>query len=198
MERPLLFLPAEKGDPPMRARALVASAFIVIALVAAQPAAAFEAEEQILGSELILTGRVLSIRPDRDELRGEPCDSAEIEVEQVWKGNPDGERIHVRTPGGALDDPGLSIEGSGRFQAGERVLVFLTRAGDVYRPWGLVFGKYTLAGTGDGARIAGSLVPPFVDEQNLASTSPSLEEIRREVRLVVARSGNDGLDVALR
>lgn len=180
----------------MQTRAFVAGIFFLSAVAVAPDARAFDAEAQVSESELIVTGRVISVLPERDETTGETWNRAEIDIHEIWKGFPTEEEVAVRTPAGALANPGLALEGSARFQRGENVLLFLTRVGDSYRPWRTVFGKYPIRGSGADARLVGNL--PLVAADLGDPTSVALEELRRGVDVIVARETKpDRLDLAL-
>ena len=177
-------------------RTLLAAAVTLV--IANHPAVAFEAEEQVVGSDLIVTGRVLSVAPATDAL-GRPSEAeAEVEVNEVWKGSPETARVRVRMPGGALDNPGLSIEGSARLASAEEVLLFLTRSGDSYRPWRTVFGKYPIRGSGADARVTAGILPLLDDPDGLDPDFLALDEVRHEVKLIVAsHPENESVDVAM-
>ncbi|MGH7820941.1 MAG: hypothetical protein ACREQ9_14340 [Candidatus Binatia bacterium] len=181
----------------MKVGAFLGGIVFLTSFGAAPAANAFEAEAQVHESDLIITGRVLSVTAERDEVTGEPFLRADVDIHDVWKGFPDAEEIAVRTPAGALANPGLALEGSARFQTGESVLLFLTRVGDDYRPWKTLFGKYAIRGAGDEARLVGNLPPVAADPADPMSIA--LDELRREIDVIVAREvGSGRLDVALR
>jgi hypothetical protein len=151
-------------------------------------------------SDLVVTGRVVAVREAPDALGRMEWLEAEVRVEEVWKGSVSGASVRVLSPAGGLAAPGLALEGSARFLPGERVLLFLIRQGERYRPWRTVFGKYPIQGQGSEASVAGTitgLADP--DDFEAGQSSLALDEVRATIRNTVATAdGGSGLDLAWR
>jgi hypothetical protein len=167
----------------------MAGAMAVVALLAIHASAtqfdAFDRSAQVRGSDVILTGRILSVRcqwsPDHSAIFSD----AELSVDEVWKGLPAGDRVVVRTFGGRVGDVALEVEGAARFDSGERVVVFLRRSGLVYSPFGMRFGKYQIVGMGAASMAIGAPPPTTKGEQTFAAASVPLARFRTEVARLV-------------
>lgn len=89
-----------------------------------------------------------------------------VEVRDAWKGGARG-RITVVQPGGERDGIGQRVSGVAELSSGERVVLFLERAGSVHRVVGLAQGVYRVQ-PGDG--VAGSrAVPASLDGLELVA-----------------------------
>lgn len=167
----------------MKAKACMA--ILVASLAASSSFAtefrAFTRAAQVAGSDLVLVGRVESVRSAWGVDRSAIYTDAEIAIEEVWKGMPAGDRITVRTLGGTVDGIRLEVEGAARFVAGEEVLVLLDETGGVYTPRGMRFGKYGIVGAGDRRLAIGSPPPTVNGAQSSRETSVSLNDLRAEV-----------------
>lgn len=89
-----------------------------------------------------------------------------VEVREAWKGGATG-RLTVVQPGGELDGIGQRVSGVASLSSGERVVLFLERAGAQHHVVGLAQGVYRVLPS-DGA--AGSrAVPASLDGLELVS-----------------------------
>ena len=167
----------------------MAGAAAVVALLAIHASAtqfdAFDRSAQVRGSDVILTGRILSVRcqwsPDHSAIFSD----AELSVDEVWKGLPAGDRVVVRTFGGRVGEVALEVEGAARFDGGERVVVFLRRSGLLYAPFGMRFGKYQIVGMGSASMAIGAPPPTTKGEQTFVAASVPLARLRTEVARLV-------------
>lgn len=137
-----------------------ASAAVLIALclrpaapdsVAAGTVVRMDIEELTRGAELVFEGRVLFVRSFRDA-RGLVRTECTVSVETSFAGGPQSTRT-FELPGGTLaDGSGLVIPGLPHLEAGEDVLLFLTREGTtgLRVPVGLAQGKLRLVRDGAG------------------------------------------------
>jgi len=141
----------------------------------------FDRTAQVRGSDVIVTGRILSVRCEWSADHSAILSDAELSVDEVWKGLPVGDRVMVRTFGGRVGNVALEVEGAAQFDSGERVVLFLRRAGGVYAPFGMRFGKYQIVGAGSGSMAVGALPPTTKGEQKFAAVSVPLTRLRSEV-----------------
>lgn len=157
----------------------------VLALLAADASATqfdpFDREAQVLGSDVILTGRILSVRSEWSADHSAILSDAELSIEEVWKGEPSADRIHVRTFGGRVGDVALEVEGAARFDRGEHVVLFLRRSGGVYAPFGMRFGKYQVVGAGNATMAIGAAPPTTKGQHEFTAVSLPLARLRAEV-----------------
>src|ERR1041384_5528393 len=179
----MLFTGGTSGAPS------VAGAVAIVALLAIHASAtqfdAFDRSAQVRGSDVILTGRILSVHCQWNPDHSAIFSDAELSVDEVWKGLPAGDRVVVRTFGGRVGDVALEVEGAARFDGGERVVVFLRRSGVVYAPFGMRFGKYQIVGTGTASVAIGAPPPTTKGEQKLVAASVPLARLRTEVARLV-------------
>ena len=89
------------------------------------------------------------------EERGHEIETVyDIRVERALKGAAKrNELIQVVSPGGALKDRGVIVEGAAHFAAGERVLLFLTRDGGRWHPTDMTLGKFRFRTSTTGERL---------------------------------------------
>jgi hypothetical protein len=142
---------------------------------------AFERSAQIVGSELILTGRVMTAASEWTPDRSAIYTDADIAVDSVWKGLPEADHVSVRTLGGRVGNVRLEVEGAASFIPGEQVLVFLHRSNDVWTPWGMRYGKYTVVGGGVNALAVGNTPPSSPESHSAPQITVSLNALRTEV-----------------
>lgn len=142
-------------EPLMRARApgSLSSALRAIFLGLVLAAAPISAEATVLAplsyeqmtdaADLVVRGKVASLRTETDS-RGGVWTVAELDVTRAYKGSV-GTRVTVRTPGGAVADRIMVVEGMPRFSETEDVVMFLSArsAGD-YLVIGGWQGKFTV------------------------------------------------------
>ena len=121
-------------------------AIALLLSVSTQPAAgimiSLSVEELTRTSDSIVIGRVLSLgkilSPDI------PVRYATIEVERYLKNDLGLATLEVSVLGGSLDNITVWVEDQPSFEAGERVLLFLSERGGVFYVNGLFQGKYRL------------------------------------------------------
>jgi len=147
---------------------------------------AFGREAQVRGSDLIALGRVVSVGSDWDERHSAIHTDAEIALDDVWKGEPDSDRIVVRSLGGHVGNVALEVDGSASFTVGERVVVFLRAKDGAYLPWGMRFGKYEVVDEGGSAFAVGPLPPTVSGAQRFNQVSVPLDELHAEVTSFVS------------
>ena len=152
----------------------------VVTTTAATEFDAFDRQLQVHGSDVIVVGRVVSVRSAWNGDHSAIVTSAAVAVDDAWKG-PCADRIEVRTFGGRVGNVALEVEGAAQFEAGERVVLFLRRIGDAYSPYGMRFGKFDVVGSGAAAAVVGALPPARRGEHQTATLSTSLAALRAEV-----------------
>lgn len=130
---------------------------LIAAAVCAAPAAGLvyvlpTDESMVRRSEVIVFGEVLRAAP-APEGRLPSTDFA-VAVEEVLKGTVQGGTIIVRQPGGVgPGDIGMKVLGLPMLAEGDRVLLFLERANDVFRPMELALGMFFEVRTGQTALL---------------------------------------------
>lgn len=170
----------------MRAYATILCVCVLLGAVAhATQFRAFDRAAQVAGSDAVLVGRVKALRSGWDEAGTGIYTDADVAVEEVWKGMPDSDHVIVRVLGGSVGGVALAVEGTARFAPGERVVLFLIRSGEVYRPWGMIYGKYEVRRSRGGDFVVGSLPPAVSGAQSFPFVSLALDELRLEVRGLV-------------
>ncbi|HJO03353.1 MAG TPA: hypothetical protein QGG47_05225 [Acidobacteriota bacterium] len=92
-------------------------------------------------AESIAAGTVVGVRTVRTATSIETV--ARVRVDRAFKGI-DSRTLSVRVPGGIHAGRRLVVEGSPEFREGERVLLFLYRDGDGWRPVGMFQGVWRL------------------------------------------------------
>ena len=162
------------------------AAVVLASSAAATEFRAFDRADQIRGSEVIVTGRILAVRSQWSADRSAIVTEADVAIDEVWKGTV-GDRLRVRTFGGRVGNVALEVEGAAQFTAGERVVLYLRHAGGVYEPFGMRFGKYRIDGSGPAAVAIGSSPPRTPGEQQFAAVSLPLARLRAEVAELVNR-----------
>ncbi|HVP62397.1 MAG TPA: hypothetical protein VMT11_17695 [Myxococcaceae bacterium] len=112
----------------------------------------------------------------------------QVDVRETWKGTATG-RITVVQPGGERDGLGQRVSGVAALVPGERVVLFLERAGDRHRVVGLAQGVYRVQPGEGGAEE--HAVPASLEGLDLVTpagrspalrTTVSLSELRSAVR----------------
>jgi len=159
----------------------LALALLLASAAQASQFRAFGRDAQVRGSDLIAIGRVVSVRSDWDERHSAIHTDAEIAIDEVWKGDPQGDRIVVRSLGGRVGNVALEVDGSAEFTIGEHVLVFLRAADGAYVPWGMRFGKYEIIDEGGASFAVGPLPPKVTGAQQFSQVSVPLDDLRAEV-----------------
>jgi hypothetical protein len=167
----------------MRVRLSSLAVLCMVAVAATTTATEFDAFDrqlQVDGSDVIIVGRIVSVRSAWSGDHSAILTTAAVAVDDAWKG-PCADRIEVRTFGGRVGNVALEVEGAARFEAGERVVLFLRRVGDAYSPFGMRFGKFDVVGSGAAAVVVGEVPPTRRGEHQTATLSTSLAAFRAEV-----------------
>jgi hypothetical protein len=103
-------------------------------------------------SDAAVIGSVVEILSGRDVTTGEIHTDIAIEVEDVLFGEVEGSPIVLRQAGGRVGDDEEWVYGAPSFALDERVLVFLSAAGDgSYRTTGMALGKFAVRSAADGS-----------------------------------------------
>lgn len=139
-------------------RAGVLAALTLLALAIAVPTEAsvlrgLTLRELRLGADVIVSGEVVAVRSVRTERSIDTV--VRVRVQQSYRGKV-GKSVLVRVPGGEHGGLHLVVPGSPRFQRGGRVLMFLSRDGEEYRPVGLFQGVWTIDPAAPDRAIAGN------------------------------------------
>ena len=129
------------------------------ALLCAAPAAfatvlvPAEFREIVAGSEVILYGRVVDVRPEWTSGRRRIDSVVTVDVGTYLKGGADG-RVTFRTPGGQIGRYRSVTVGAPEFRSGEEAILFLTtRAGAMPRVFGLNQGVFRVQADRTGRRM---------------------------------------------
>lgn len=152
-------------------------------------------EEVVDGSQLIVHGRVLDVRPQETAGRRTIESLITLSVAESLKGQP-GPTIVFRVPGGRIGRYGRVMMGAPVFVQGDEVVVFLRgRAPMVPMPFGLSQGVYRVVRNDSGQAIV--LPPPLmargVSAERIVRGDParrplSIDAFSREVRAVAGRA----------
>lgn len=98
-----------------------------------------------LRADLIVRGQVTEQASAWDEDKTTIFTDSILEVHDAIKGAPQADELVMRTPGGVVDEVGLTVWPAPRFSEGEEVLVFLEGSPAAgYRVTGSVQGKYSV------------------------------------------------------
>ena len=122
--------------------------------------------ELVAASSLVLIGDVTRVRAVMTA-ENRIVTRVTLAVEETLKGATDEAEAVVTVPGGWLGGRGVWVDGAPRFDPGERVLVFLRRAGDeTLRTTAMSLGKYRVA-PGRGGRQMALPEYPRLDARDL-------------------------------
>jgi hypothetical protein len=168
----------------------VGGALVILALLLATAAHAtefdaFDRRMQVRASDLIVTGRVASVHAAWNGNRSAILSTANITIDEVWKGRPAAGSLSVVTYGGSVDHIALEVEGAARFRDGEQVVLFLKDMNHSYTPLGMRFGKLTIAGTAGSSMALGDLPPRTRGEREFQPISVPLGAFRAEIERLV-------------
>ncbi len=101
-------------------------------------------EELARGADLVLRGRVESVRPLWNDAHTRILTEVAVSVDQSFKGRGSG-LVRVVQMGGQLDGVRMTVAGALAWRPGEDVLLMLERSlPDRYRVAGFTQGKYTI------------------------------------------------------
>jgi hypothetical protein len=96
---------------------------------------------------LIVEGTVVRTASGWDPERGTLATYVTLELDRVYRGPAELERITLREPGGRFGDLVHDVDAVPRYEVGERVFVFVEPAADgALRTVGMFFGKFRLEG----------------------------------------------------
>lgn len=95
-------------------------------------------------SELVLSGVVVSVEPNRRAAGFPLATRVTVAVDRVYKGFASGPNISFMVPGGVSDGKAMFIPGMPSFTEGEEVVLFLERTPRGWIPSGLKNGKYVV------------------------------------------------------
>ncbi len=120
--------------------------------------AATSVEEVARGSDAVVRGRVAATaaRATKD---GRIVTEVEIAVREAWKGVPEA-TVRVVVPGGRLPHLAMRVDAAPTFEAGEDVVVFLSRGGKRWYVNGLALGKFRVDGPEARPGLGGAAVLP--------------------------------------
>jgi len=104
-------------------------------------------------SELVLSGVVVSVEPNRSAVGYPLATRVTVAVDRVYKGFASGPTIRFMVPGGVRDGKAMFIPGMPSFIEGEEVVLFLERTPGGWIPSGLKNGKYVVNEDANGRRL---------------------------------------------
>lgn len=136
----------------MRTRAFLGSLLLAVWAGAAGATSYVRVSDTDLADEAEVIG-VATVRNEDDAAGGSfPVTAYRVELERVLKGYVPGSTVTVTVPGGeAADGTFLKVWGAPSFASGDRVILFLTEAGDgSYRVLHLMLGAFHGVPAGDG------------------------------------------------
>ena len=145
--------------------------------------------EMVLGSQLVVHGRVVDVRSQQTGDRRSIETLVTVAVIDALKGRP-GDTVSFRLPGGEVGRYRRVVVGVPRFAAGDDVIVFL-RGGAPALPtiFGLSQGLYRVMRTADGRAVVAPapLMAPAVGAERVVRGDPArqplaLDAFAREVR----------------
>ncbi|MEP7271055.1 MAG: matrixin family metalloprotease [Acidobacteriota bacterium] len=87
-------------------------------------------DELIIGSRAIVEGRVLGISTQYDEVGGLVFTYITLQINEVFKGTIDSERIVIKQLGGIAGEHGTMLYGTPEFAMNERAVLFLDTSRD--------------------------------------------------------------------
>jgi len=128
-------------------RLTVAALVMMLGIGLALPSSASVIEKISLArlqgdAQVIAVARVIS---SKSVTRGGTIQTeTKLAIDQSWRGPKDGTLL-VRTAGGQKNGMTLIARGEAQFSQGQRVLVFLYRSGDAWRPVGMFQGVWLLS-----------------------------------------------------
>lgn len=94
----------------------------------AAPVRVFTPEELAARAELVVVGRVVELRAERDAA-GRSRTLTRLAVSEAWKGEPRGDIIEIAQGGGVLGQEVVESAGEVKLTVGDRVVAFLRRGG---------------------------------------------------------------------
>ena len=122
-------------------------------------------------AQVIAVARVLS---SKSVTRGGTIQTeTRLAIERSWRGPKDGTLV-VRTAGGQANGMTLIARGEAQFPLGRRVLVFLYRSGDAWRPVGMFQGVWLMRQSGRDTESGRGKTMPTQDSESLGADERSL------------------------
>jgi hypothetical protein len=142
--------------------------------------------KQAENSQYYVHGRVVSGPETRMEPRlGRPYTYWAVEVSEQPLGDPLGDRVTVREPGGEVGDMGYHVAGTAEFTAGEEVYIALhdtDEAPGIKEVVGLASGKYRVeTGAGGKPVVRNGLGVPVTGSSGVALSPDEFSALLRRV-----------------
>ena len=156
-----------------------------------------EFREIVAGSQVIVYGRVVAVRPEWSSDRSRIDTVVTVTAGSYLKGGP-GDTVTFRVPGGQIGRYRNVMVGAPQFQAGEEAILFLSAAGpSIAHVFGLSQGVFRVrVDARSGRRL---VVPPVLTAQSEAPQTVtrgdtsrrqlSLDDFAATVRTAMAQSG---------
>ncbi len=144
-------------------------------------------------SDVVIRGRVVSVRTISSNGGRMPVTLADIEILEVLSGTlPPRRRLMVTQPGGVANGIELDYAGRPVFTAGEETVLFLQRrAPGRFIPVGLAQGKYNIAPAGNDRALLRDLHGAALTTAATEAPPATLDELRARVG-ATARDLNGG------
>lgn len=149
-----------------------------------------DVDELTRSSDAIVRGKVKKkeSRWSQDGMR--IFTEVQVAVEEALKGKKEAV-VYVYQPGGVVGEIGQKVSGLASFEAGEEVVLFLTRRGPAYQVTAMGQGKYRVERSSDGK--SAFVIPERLDDAlvlDRRTRQPvrrrgdplALEELKREIR----------------
>jgi len=166
-------------------------AAVVVTIIAASASATTmrraSVEELARASDAVVRGRVVSVSAERRAVNGRDgiYTTVRVAVDAWWVGGG-AEAVNFVVHGGQVGDDIARVHGQATFTAGERVVVFLFRGGDVLWPTGMCQGKWRIR---DGEAWSATDPSAVGGQGGLMSTVPEAMSVTRLRERVRAAAG---------
>jgi hypothetical protein len=156
-----------------------------------------EFREIVAGSQIIVYGRVVAVRPEWSSDRSRIDTVVTVTVGSYLKGGP-GDTVTFRVPGGQIGRYRNVMVGAPQFRPGEEAILFLSAAGpSIAHVFGLSQGVFRVRMEGRSGRrivvppvlIAQSEDPQTVTRGDASRRQLSLDDFAATVRTAMAQSG---------
>lgn len=166
---------------------------LAFALLATVPAAAstflaMSQAELVAQSDAVVVGEVLQVQSFRDESGSFVITEAMVQVDETFTGSADSVVV-VRTAGGTVDGYTVMAHGFPQFEAGERVVLFLSDDGaEASKVVGYRLGQYRVVTNSRGVEVALPTLEPGIQlltEGGFPAPRPqalTLDTLREQVR----------------
>jgi hypothetical protein len=153
-------------------------------------------DDMIIGSRLIVTGKVLSTATRLDDASQTVFTYTTLRVSSFLKGQLDTGTIVIKERGGEFGNTGTIIHGTPQFEPGQRVLLYLdTRPDGSLRVHDMFLGRYSITPDASGRLFVdrgipsdSDLLPPVDPARAVTNRMPLAQYVRMVTRRLAANS----------